>query len=156
MPGVSRAFGNNCISIDYYGSPKKSLWAFFGPFCIWLLHQQTDIKTHKENQSDPLSTKSHVLCLYIISSNWLFFLCICALANYYIARQVFVRMSSSEVSVASRMGSNDLRLSLTLNPPPCPQNMAHIFTVALIHPNRLRFRVPCTWLSTQMKTKRKD
>ena len=36
------------------------------------------------------------------------------------ARQVFVRMSSSEVSVASRMGSNDLRLSLTLNPPPLP------------------------------------
>ena len=69
------------------------------------------------------------------------------------ARQVFVRMSSSEVSVASRMGSNDLRLSLTLNPPPCPQNMAHIFTVALIHPNRLRFRFPRTWLST--KTKRK-
>ena len=67
------------------------------------------------------------------------------------ARQVCVRMSSSEVSVASRMGSNDLRLSLTLNPPPCPQNMAHIFTLALIHPNRLRFRFPCTWLPKKRK-----
>ena len=27
--------------------------------------------------------------------------------------------------------------------------MAYILTVALIHPNRLRFRFPCTWISTK-------
>ena len=123
------------------------------------------IKEHIKKISLVLSLQCQVPCLHIMDPNWLsisLYLCPGKLLDRAFspsmhcneARQVCVRMSSSEVSVASRMGSNDLRLSLTLNPPPCPQNMAHLFTAALIHPNRLRFRFPRTWLSTKTKTKR--